>query len=575
MAFCSNCGEKLNDGAQFCHACGASTNVIPTQQKREREYAGKIIKCPNCGEVLESFSASCPACGMELRGAKATSSVREFALKLEAIEAQREYEKPAGFFGQTSQMQRISKTDEQKINLIKNFAVPNTKEDILEFMILATSNVDVSTYSSLNTPTAGAKAMTEAWNAKIKQVYAKAKNTYKSDPDFFRIQELYDSWREDITKHKKKKILKWMLFVGWIPLLLVALIISAPKEEAKEIERLEAIVDDVQKALEKKEYKLALSTADSIDYQLYDVEMERKWDIQREYWVDKVLEEAAKNGIDLEYTPTPDIDKANDEPNDAEINGGFVEGFKDGIESGLNEAQQNIDEFNAIMDEAKDNAQQSTASTEKSTSTNENDYSTNSIEKGAVYTYGHDEWGLYCATAISDSIIQIERWGKHLSTEKSFDKEYEVGAFRITEAQYEFTWIDEAHTAFSFTLTDKSDGDFKKSKNVVFTVLGTDSDADKGTNYDVNGTCYSYQSDDWHLYRAIPLTDEIIKIECWYRSMAVGSFHYGYDICVINICDTNTDFEWTDDEHTSFTISIQDEENSELKKSTFIAFTLD
>ena len=40
--------------------------------------------------------------------------------------------------------------------------------------------------------------------------------------------------------------------------------------------------------------------------------MERKWDIQREYWVDKVLEEAAKNGIDLEYTPTPDIDKAND-----------------------------------------------------------------------------------------------------------------------------------------------------------------------------------------------------------------------------------------------------------------------
>lgn len=353
MAFCSNCGEKLNDGVKFCHACGASTNGIPTQQEREQEFAGKIIKCPNCGEVLESFSARCPACGMELRGTKVTNSVREFALKLEAIEAQRECEKPAGIFGRVSQMQQISKTDEQKISLIKNFSVPNTKEDILEFMILATSNIDMSMYSSLDTPTAGAKAMTEAWNAKIKQVYAKAKNTYKSDPDFSKIQELYDSCYADITKQKKKKILKWVLLVCWIPLLwaviLISLTISSPKDEAKENERLEAIVVEVQVALEKKEYKLALNNADSIDYQRYDVEMERKWDIQREYWVDKVLEEAAKNGIDLEYTPTPDIDKANDEPNDAENNGGFVEGFKDGIQPGLDATKENIDEFNRIM----------------------------------------------------------------------------------------------------------------------------------------------------------------------------------------------------------------------------------
>ena len=159
--------------------------------------------------------------------------------------------------------------------------------------------------------------MTEAWNAKIKQVYAKAKYTYKSDPDFVGIQELYDSYYAEITKQKKKKIVKWILIVGWIPILwaiiLIPLIISTPKDEEKEIERLEAIVIEVQDALEKREYKLALSTADTIDYQRYDVEMERKWDIQREYWIDKVLEEAEKNGVELEYTPTLDIDKANDE----------------------------------------------------------------------------------------------------------------------------------------------------------------------------------------------------------------------------------------------------------------------
>lgn len=361
MGFCSNCGEKLNDGAKFCHVCGVAVYGAQTQQKREQEYAGKLIKCPNCGEVLDSFTARCLACGWEVRGAKATSSVKEFALKLETIEATREREK-VGFFTKVYRLQGISKTDKQKISLIKNFPVPNTKEDVLEFMILATSNVDMSMYSCLNTPAAGVKAMTEAWNAKVKQVYAKAKNTYQSDPDFTKIQELYDSYYTDISKQKKKKIIKWILLIGWIPLLwaviLIPFIISSPKDEAKEIERLEAIVVEVQDALEKKEYKLALNIADSIDYQRYDVDMERKWDIQREYWVDKVLEDAAKNGVILEYTPTQDIDKANVAPRDEDSNGGFVEGFKEGLQPGLDAAKENIDKFNSIMsDEETTNGQ--------------------------------------------------------------------------------------------------------------------------------------------------------------------------------------------------------------------------
>lgn len=324
MAFCSNCGEKINDDAKFCPACGAATNGTQAKQKRVQEYAGTLIKCPNCGEVLDSFTARCPSCGWEVRGAKAASSIQEFALKLEAIEAQREREK-TGLFTKAFRRQSISKTDQKKIDLIKNFSVPNTKEDILEFMILATSNLDVSMYSSLDEPAERVKAMTEAWNAKIKQVYAKAKTIYKSDPDFAKIQELYDSCRAEINKEKKKKFLKGVLLYGWLPLLFAVIVISfnifAPKDEAKEIERLEAIVVEVQDALDKGEYKLALNNADSIDYQRFDVEMERKWDIQREYWVDKVLEKAAENGVALEYTPSPDIDKANDETSTDQQNG--------------------------------------------------------------------------------------------------------------------------------------------------------------------------------------------------------------------------------------------------------------
>lgn len=62
-----------------------------------------------------------------------------------------------------------------------------------------------------------------------------------------------------------------------------------------------------------------------------------------------MLEEATKNGVELEYTPTPDIDKANDEPNKEGGNGDFAEGFKEGLQPGMDDAKENVDEFNHII----------------------------------------------------------------------------------------------------------------------------------------------------------------------------------------------------------------------------------
>lgn len=113
IKFCPYCGTKLDNGARFCKNCGNpidyNTEKMQKEQYKENTsqrkyiYDGFIHKCPNCGEVLESFSANCPTCGMELRSTKVTSSVREFALKLEAIEARREYEKSFVFLGLLSQ----------------------------------------------------------------------------------------------------------------------------------------------------------------------------------------------------------------------------------------------------------------------------------------------------------------------------------------------------------------------------------------------------------------------------------------------------------------------------------------
>lgn len=206
MAYCKNCGAVLVDGAKFCQKCGTKVDAAaPDRSTRQQEYAGKIYKCPRCGEVLESFVSNCPTCGLELRGTKATSSVQEFALKLEAIEASRRYEVFPLFSKSSETANYISSTDQQKISLIENFAVPNAKEDILEFMILATSNIDTSVYGE-SEPTSGQKAMAHTWYAKVDQAYKKAKSLYGKDADFARIQELYDTCLRDVKNKREKRI---------------------------------------------------------------------------------------------------------------------------------------------------------------------------------------------------------------------------------------------------------------------------------------------------------------------------------------------------------------------------------
>lgn len=370
FSYCPFCGTKLDKGARFCKNCGEE--IVDSQQlyqesgckdscdenpfERQTVYEGYIHKCPNCGQILNAFELNCPACGYELRSVKASSAVKEFALKLEAIESGREYEKPLGFFAAAEAQQRVSKTDEQKISLIKSFSVPSSKEDMLEFMILAVSNMNMSAYDSFSSGSLskGEKEINAAWFAKVQQVYEKAKRSHSADSTLAEIQTLYDKCNEKIKSAKKKGAVKWLLTIGWAPILLIVIIIFvsafSPKWEAEELDRLDNIVLDVQQALDNGEYSYALRIAESIDYQRNDAEMKRKWDIEREYWVDKVIEEAAANGVILEYTPTPDVNKANDKPSDNnDTSSGFVEGFKDGMQPGLDAAKENIDEFNRIL----------------------------------------------------------------------------------------------------------------------------------------------------------------------------------------------------------------------------------
>lgn len=328
------------EGAKFCQHCGSPVRESAKRvyEERAKEYVGKIYKCPNCGEVLNSFTANCPSCGFELRGVKASSAVKEFALKLEAIESRREYEKPRGLFAALESQQCVSKTDEQKISLIKSFSIPNSKEDMLEFMILATSSMNMGAYDSTNTNISKSeKEINAAWFSKVQQVYEKAKRSYSADNTFSEIKALYDSCNKEIRKSKKKGVLKWALMFGWMPILFAVIFIwsgiYSPIDEKKEVARLDAIVEEIEHQLEDGQYKYALMNADGLVYSgsIRNNEQSRKWEIEREFWIDKVIEEAAKNGVILERPKENVIEETS---NDEATASGFVEGVKEGFQPG-------------------------------------------------------------------------------------------------------------------------------------------------------------------------------------------------------------------------------------------------
>lgn len=91
--------------------------------ERERIAAkGKV--CPNCGRQVPPLTLKC-VCGYEFTDQKSASSVSLLSKEIDEI---------------MKNSRDDDKRDEKIRNVIKMFPVPNTKEDIIEFLALAAPN---------------------------------------------------------------------------------------------------------------------------------------------------------------------------------------------------------------------------------------------------------------------------------------------------------------------------------------------------------------------------------------------------------------------------------------------------
>ena len=188
MPYCSNCGNQLREGAKFCDNCGFQVGESDFDSKRQTVFEGNIHKCPNCGEVIEAFTTECPACGYELRSSKNISSIRELSLKLEE-----------------------TTSSEQKIDIISSFYIPNTKEDIYEFAILAAANIKIDSYAA------------NAWYAKLEQAYKKAELSIKDTKEFLYVRKLYKKAKR---KYQVQALLKFIIKIKFLIFGIVGIIMA-------------------------------------------------------------------------------------------------------------------------------------------------------------------------------------------------------------------------------------------------------------------------------------------------------------------------------------------------------------
>ena len=140
-------------------------SIRPNQVIKEPIKAPeKRMKCPNCGAIISGFSLSCPECGFVFQ--QETSSENRTALET------------------LSKSLQNTKGPKEKAAIINSFVIPNTKESLIQLLIMAYSNYDTGRNVE-------DEVVRRAWLSKAVHAYQLLKAQASDDVDVAKQLEKY------------------------------------------------------------------------------------------------------------------------------------------------------------------------------------------------------------------------------------------------------------------------------------------------------------------------------------------------------------------------------------------------
>ena len=174
-----------------------------TQTKSIKEKVGNLNTCPSCGSSVNSFQTKCSDCGHEFRNIKINNSINELLNKLKKI-SKSQFKDGNGDLDKDQYF-------EARAEIIKDFAIPTTKEDLVEF---ATKSV-----SEFNSNEIENNQLNEAWESKAVEALSKLQVFAYTDKS---ITVIYDNiektFKKKIEQNKKKKRNSFLEMLIMIPL---------------------------------------------------------------------------------------------------------------------------------------------------------------------------------------------------------------------------------------------------------------------------------------------------------------------------------------------------------------------
>lgn len=194
--------EKNNSKAE-------TLSVSPKSNKN-----GDVKNCPSCGATVKAFSTSCDDCDFEFRNINVNKSVENLSKQLQEIVVTCERKSYKQTLGSTFH-EEIARQDDiitKQKSLIKNFPIPQTREDLLELLHFIYPKTKVGFSSDKNV---------SAWRDKFSEILNRAKSAYSTDKKMLAEIAQYES-QQQISKYNKVLLIfnslnsKGKLIVGFV-----------------------------------------------------------------------------------------------------------------------------------------------------------------------------------------------------------------------------------------------------------------------------------------------------------------------------------------------------------------------